>query len=96
MVAPPAVVGNYSSALRMEQISHIVVNSLNRIMYPDFAGRAKNGVHSLMPLAVRYGIGVTAVAFVSEYWRLSCCACDTVADWRIYRDVVFYLKSYVG
>ena len=76
----------------MALISQIVVHSLNRIMYPDFAKRAKNGVRSLVPLAVRY--------------RNRCCTTGAgdkhrviliapAIPWLIgesYRDVVFNLR----
>lgn len=68
VVAPMDVLGSYGTAFRMADTTNIVVNALNRIVYPRFAKMKEAGARAVLPLAWKYlfaviGLGgFTAIA----------------------------------
>ena len=92
IVAPASTLANYAIATRMTQVSQLVVNSLNRIVYPRFASRKKFGLHSVRPTAVIYAVSICVIA-VSTAATIFMVA--PVLPWLLgssYENVVPYLR----
>jgi O-antigen/teichoic acid export membrane protein len=62
IVVPATALANYAVAARMAQVSQLVVNSLNRIVYPRFASRKKFGLRRIRPMATLYLATITTIA----------------------------------
>lgn len=62
IVAPISVLGSYGAATRIVTTSQLVINSLNRIMYPRLAQTAEQGIGPVIRLGVSYLCGASLVA----------------------------------
>jgi O-antigen/teichoic acid export membrane protein len=92
-VVPAAILGSYGAAIRLVQTSQIVVSSLNRIVYPQFARRAHLGLSGAINPAIAYLVAVLAAVsatavglFVAAPWLPTILGAD-------YTPVVGYLRT---
>lgn len=65
IVVAASVLANYAVAARITQVSQIVVNSLNRIVYPRFARRKAEGFLAIRRTALLYQAGVCTLALAT-------------------------------
>ncbi|MBN8994591.1 MAG: lipopolysaccharide biosynthesis protein [Rhizobiales bacterium] len=65
LIVPSSVIGAYGTAMRMGQMSQIVVHSLNRIVYPLSAGQIHRGTVTAMGMARVYGLAIVGLSIVT-------------------------------
>lgn len=93
MVASPSVIGAYAVAMRLTFLSKtVVVNALNRIMYPKFVKRMRRGKGGSLRIAVSYTIVLMGLSTTT-----ACCLYLTAPYLPVllgeeYREVIFDLR----
>ena len=92
IVAPANVLATYAVAARITQVSQIVVNSLNRIVYPRFASRKEFGFRSIRPMAIAYLSGVTGIATLTAAGVYMIAPFLPVLIGKSYESVIFNLR----
>lgn len=65
IVVPASVLANYAVAARITRVSQLVVNSLNRIVYPRFASRKELGLCRVRKMAVVYLAAIISIASIT-------------------------------
>jgi O-antigen/teichoic acid export membrane protein len=65
IVVAASVLANYAIAARIAQVSQIVFNALNRIVYPRFARRKSEGFRGILRTALAYQTGVAGLALLT-------------------------------
>jgi O-antigen/teichoic acid export membrane protein len=91
-VLPPAVVGSYAAASRTVTVSQIVVNSLNRIMYPRFSQRKAAGFAGVLHLAAVYVVALVALSGATAYALYLVAPLLPMLLGDSYRSVIFDLR----
>lgn len=84
--------GSYAAAMRMTLVSKVVVNSLNRIMYPRFARHRDAGSDRLRKVGIAYALVVVSLAFVTATLVFLLAPFLPALLGESYRSIIFDLR----